>query len=313
MLPPCFSKAERSQLHNLAATLKLEHTTVGVFADAQLIMHKWKPLACFTAGVGENVVGGTVAKDAALPPPPPAAPVRRASRGARPPPEPAASAATVSWVAGDVALVPKATWPDHTCSEGNGWLVKVVSSTGTGDSACVHVQFLRARTRDGRPYNNVHLYASALLQPPDGVAAAAAAAGAAAHEVVRGSVMAFNEHAMQWRLSYSDGTSESVGIDLLNVRLQRRHAVDTEGDGGDNGAGLGVLPVPRVGGPSDGVELQKLLDGIHPRWERGRLKYDIRHFMANFSMMVAAQKDSPTYGKFMAYVSAAIFKILPGE
>ena len=31
------------------------------------------------------------------------------------------------------------------------------------------------------------------------------------------------------------------------------------------------------------------------------------------TLMVAAQKDSPTYGKFMAYVSAAIFKILPGE
>ena len=66
-------------------------------------------------------------------------------------------------------------------------------------------------------------------------------------------------------------------------------------------------------GPPDGVELQKLLDGIHSHWKRGRLKYDIRHFMANFSMIVAAQKDSPTYGKFMAYVSAAIFKILPGE
>ena len=26
--------------------------------------------------------------------------------------------------------------------------------------------------------------------------------------------------------SSSDGTSESIGIDLLNVRLQRRHAVD---------------------------------------------------------------------------------------
>ena len=113
--------------------------------------------------------------------------------------------------------------------------------------------------------------------------------------------------------SSSDGTSESVGIDLLNVRLQRRHAVDAMGDGGDDGGGLGMLPVPRVGGPSDGVELQTLLDGIHQQWKRGRLKYDIRHFMANFSMMVAAQKDSPTYGKFMAYVSAAIFKILPGE
>ena len=130
---------------------------------------------------------------------------------------------------------------------------------------------------------------------------------------MRGGVVAFDEHTMLWKLNYDDGSSESVGIDLLNVRLQRRHAVDAVADGDDDGGGLGMLPVPRVGGPTDGVELQKLLDGIHPEWARGRLKYDIRHFMANFSMMVAAQKDSPTYGKFMAYVSAAIFKILPGE
>ena len=28
LLPPCFNEAERSQLHNLAVDLKLEHTTV---------------------------------------------------------------------------------------------------------------------------------------------------------------------------------------------------------------------------------------------------------------------------------------------
>ena len=202
--------------------------------------------------------------------------------------------------------MPKTVWPNHACSEGDGWLVKVVSISGTGGAAEVRLHFVRA---------------SALQPPPDGAAAAAAAAGAAgAHKLVRGGVTAFDAHAMLCRLDYSDGTSESVGIDLPNVRLQRRHAVDAMGDDGDNGGGLGMLPVPRVGGPPDGVELQKLLDGIHPQWKRGRLKYDIRElldgsrtFMANFSMMVAAQKDSPTYGKLMAYVSAAIFKILPGE
>ena len=307
-------------MHNLAATLKLEHTTVGVESDAQLIVYKWRPLACFTAAVGSDAVGGTVAKDAA-PLPLPAAPARRGSRGAPRRPAvgtPAAPAAPArldgSWAAGDYALVPKEIWPTFTCSEGDGWLVKVVSSSGTGNAAVVRLHFVRARTRDDRPFQDVRLLASALQPPPDGAAAAAAAAGAAgAHAVVRGGVTAFDEHAMLWQLDYSDGTSESVGIDLLNVRLQRRHAVDAVGDGGDDGGGLGMLPVPRVGGPSDGVELQKLLDGIHPQWKRGRLKYDIRHFMANFSMIVAAQKDSPTYGKFMAYVSAAIFKILPGE
>ena len=210
--------------------------------------------------------------------------------------------------------MPKNTWPDYPCTEGDGWLVQVVTTKGAGASAEVRVHFVRARTRDGRPFEDVRLLASALRPPPDGAAAAAAAAGAAgAYEVVRGSVVAFDEKAMLWKLEYADGTSERVGIDLLNVRLQRRHAVDAVGEGGDDGAGLGVLPVPRVGGPTDHVELQKLLDGIHRKWKRGRLKYDIRHFMANFSTMVAAQKDSPTYGKFMAYVSAAIFKILPGE
>jgi len=211
--------------------------------------------------------------------------------------------------------VPKEIWPTFTCSEGDGWLVKVLKVfSGIDNAAVVRLHFVRARTRDDRPFQAVTLLASALQPPPDGAAAAAAAAGAAGdHAVVRGGVTAFDERAMLWQLDYSDNTSESVGIDLLNVRLQRRHAVDAVGDGGDDGGGLGMLPVPRVGGPSDGVELQKLLDGIYPQWKRGRLKYDIRHFMANFSMIVAAQKDSPTYGKFMAYVSAAIFKILPGE
>ena len=315
VLAPCFKKPERSKLHTLAAGLKLEHTTVGVEADAQLVVHKWRPLRCFTAAVGKDAIGSTVAKDKA-PPPPPAAPARRASRGAsQRPAEPATPARPdASWAAGDLALVPKSTWPDYPCTEGDGWLVNVVTTKGAGASAQVVVHFVRARTRDDRPFEDVRLLASALRPPPEGAAAAAAAAGAAgAHEVVRGGVVGFDEHTMLWKLDYDDGTSESVGIDLLNVRLQRRHYVDAVADGDDDGGGLGMLPVPRVGGPTDGVELQKLLDGIHPEWARGRLKYDIRHFMANFSMMVAAQKDSPTYGKFMAYVSAAIFKILPGE
>ena len=57
LLPPCFNGAEREQLHNLAADLKLEHTTVGVFSDAQLVVHKWRRLACFTAGVGADAHG----------------------------------------------------------------------------------------------------------------------------------------------------------------------------------------------------------------------------------------------------------------
>ena len=319
LLPPCFSRAERRKLHTLAATLKLEHRTVGVESDAQLLIFKWKPLRCFTAAVGSEAVGGTVAKDA--PPPPPAAPPRRTARGAA-----GSSTAPMGldrgWAAGDYVLVPTAVYPDYYCSEGDGWLAQIVSISGSGAEEAARLRFVRARTRDGRTFQDARLLVSVLQPPPDGAAAAAAAASGN-HGVVRGTVQAFDDHAMLWQLSYTDGSSESVGIDLLNVRLQRRHAVDAAGDGEDGdddgdddsggGGGLGALPVPSVGGPADGAQLQKLLDGIHPQWQRGRLKYDIRHFMANFSMMVAAQKDSPTYGKFMAYVSAAIFKILPGE
>ena len=190
VLAPCFKKPERSKLHNLAADLKLEHTTVGVEADAQLVVHKWRPLTCFTAAVGMDAIGSTVAKDVA-PPPPPAAPARRASRGAsQRPAEPATPARPdASWAAGDLALVPKSTWPDYTCSEGDGWLVKVVKTKGAGASTEVVVHFVRARTRDDRPFEDVRLLASALRPPPEGAAAAAAGA-AGAHEVVRGGVVA---------------------------------------------------------------------------------------------------------------------------
>ena len=110
--------------------------------------------------------------------------------------------------------MPKDIWPTFTCGEGDGWLVKVVSSSGTGNAAVVRLHFVRARTRDDRPFQDVRLLASALQPPPDGAAAAAAAAGAAgAHAVVRGGVTAFDEHAMLWQLDYSDGTA----------RLQRRY------------------------------------------------------------------------------------------
>ena len=47
-----------------------------------------------------------------------------------------------------VIIVPKSTWPDYPCTEGDGWLVKVVKTKGAGASAEVVVHFVRARTRD---------------------------------------------------------------------------------------------------------------------------------------------------------------------
>ena len=59
--------------------------------------------------------------------------------------------------------------------------------------------------------------------------------------------------------------------------------------------------------------MQQLLNGIKEGWRADRLKYDIRHFMANFSMMVAADKASYLFRLFICYVSDAIYKMLPNE
>ena len=71
-------------------------------------------------------------------------------------------------------------------------------------------------------------------------------------------------------------------------------------------------PAPRVGA-ADASFRQQLHDGIAPRWQEGRVKYDVRHFMANFSNMSAAEKSSPLFRTFIGYVSDALFKMLPGE
>jgi hypothetical protein len=67
-----------------------------------------------------------------------------------------------------------------------------------------------------------------------------------------------------------------------------------------------------VGALDDGY-LQGLLDGVHASWKSLKVKYDIRHFMANFGMMAAVEKNSPAFKIFMGYVSDAIYKMLHGE
>lgn len=59
--------------------------------------------------------------------------------------------------------------------------------------------------------------------------------------------------------------------------------------------------------------VQQLLNGIKEGWRADRLKYDIRHFMANFSVMVATDKASYLFRLFICYVSDAIYKMLPNE
>ena len=149
--------------------------------------------------------------------------------------------------------------------------------------------------------------------------------------VVRGRVEAYDADLSRWTLSYDDDAvaDETVGLDELNVRLKRRFDYDHGRDGrGEPGAqparrgrrradaeadgGLAAGSAPRVGALDDGY-LQGLLDGVHTSWKSLKVKYDIRHFMANFGMMAAVEKNSPAFKIFMGYVSDAIYKMLHGE
>ena len=149
--------------------------------------------------------------------------------------------------------------------------------------------------------------------------------------VVRGRVEAYDADLSRWTLSYDDDAvaDETVGLDELNVRLKRRFDYDHGRDGrGEPGAqparrgrrradaeadgGLAAGSAPRVGALDDGY-LQGLLDGVHASWKSLKVKYDIRHFMANFGMMAAVEKNSPAFKIFMGYVSDAIYKMLHGE
>ena len=147
--------------------------------------------------------------------------------------------------------------------------------------------------------------------------------------VVRGRVQAFDTEASTWKLTYDDETvaDETVGLDVLNVRLKRRFDFDHGRDGrGEPGAqpvrggqrrgadeqGLAGGSAPHVGPLDDGY-LDRLLDDMKASWDKGKVKYDIRHYMANFGMMAAVEKSSPAFKIFMGYVSDAIYKMLPGE
>ena len=79
-LPSSLTQAERCKVHSLVDTLKLFSRSVGVGRDRQMIVCRWRPLQAFTAAIGANAVGATVAKDATPRPPSAAAVAVRASR-----------------------------------------------------------------------------------------------------------------------------------------------------------------------------------------------------------------------------------------
>ena len=153
--------------------------------------------------------------------------------------------------------------------------------------------------------------------------------------VVRGRVEAFDAGATSWKLEYLDGDVQTVDIDELNLRLARRFQYDhgddgrgepgaqrprADADGGDDADGAGddhadnlMRGAPPVVGAYDETFLKQLIDAIDDKWAAGRIKYDIKHWMGNWSHMASADKNSLLFKAFMGYTSDAIFKMLPGE
>ena len=80
---------------------------------------------------------------------------------------------------------------------------------------------------------------------------------------IRGRVERYNGTQARWILVYVDNSTESVDLDTLNLRLQRRAAADTR-------AGARMPPPPSVGTDSAAErELQSLVDGVRADGRHG--------------------------------------------
>ena len=64
-------------------------------------------------------------------------------------------------------MVPRGEWPSYRCNElgGEGWLVQVVALRNRAREA--RIRFLDARTRDGRPFEEVDILSAVLKPVPD--------------------------------------------------------------------------------------------------------------------------------------------------
>ena len=82
------------------------------------------------------------------------------------PTDPPETVPSPPWKNGDHAMAPSSLWPNESCDEfqGSGWLVKIVKIHE--DKKTVSVQFLKARSENGRPFAKVNLAISALAQIP---------------------------------------------------------------------------------------------------------------------------------------------------
>lgn len=137
--------------------------------------------------------------------------------------------------------------------------------------------------------------------------------------VIRGFVSSFDRSTMRWGLTYPQLSqtpqhTETVDIDLLNERLQRRFNYDH----GPSGLGEAGSRPQRgaVLNRDDAADLAKFIAGIDPDWQTGqysRFQYDAAHFMRNFADMLAVDKHSDIEKVFNTWVSQVLFKIMAGE
>jgi hypothetical protein len=100
-----------------------------------------------------------------------------------------------------------------------------------------------------------------------------------------------------------DDTSERVGVDLLNVRLQRRHAADMVGDGA----------APHIG--ADTSELDDLLAGIHSSWAKGRIKCQPAPFKRLSPSVIPRRERAghmPHHGHFSMWHVDALARLTDG-
>ncbi len=59
--------------------------------------------------------------------------------------------------------------------------------------------------------------------------------------------------------------------------------------------------------------MEERLACIGPDWEKKLEKYDSRHWMGNFTAILAVDKGTPAFNLFMRLVSDALFWLLAGE
>ena len=135
----------------------------------------------------------------------------------------------------------------------------------------------------------------------------------------RGYVCSFDRDSMRWEAAYSSLSStpshkEAMGIDCLNLRMQRRFDYDHGSDGlGERGSR------PAMGSPLSGDDaalLEKFLAGLDEDWttsEWSYLQYDPAHFMRCFGDMLSVDKHSDVEKCFNGWLSQALFKPMAGE